>query len=297
MSKQKILLTGAAGMLGSHLLKRVCAMERFEVFTIGRSSTSNGRNFISCDLTCLEQFDSIIEQLRPNYVIHCAANVNVNACEKDQENTYKLHVGTSSIIASKPFIAKQIYISTDSVFDGTKGDYFAGDEKNPLNYYALTKSLGEDEFIKSKQNAIIIRTNIIGYTIPFKNSLFEWAYSSLKSGKAISGFSNIMFNPLYVKTLARLIVDVVLLNEIKKGVYHFGSSGYLSKYDFVQLVAQTFEFDSSLILPVSADREINGVKRPMNTTLNIEETQNELGITFPGIEQELISISTDLKYA
>src|SRR5260221_5681225 len=297
MSKRKLLLTGATGMLGKHIFSLVSGLPQFEVYPVGKSSPGKFKNFVVSDITDLVHFESIVDSLKPEYVIHCAANVNVNACQQDQERTYNLHVGTSSILASKSFISKNIYVSTDSVFDGKKGNYLLSDGKNPLNVYAQTKSFGEDMFLKSTQNSVIIRTNIIGFNIPLKNSLFEWIYLSLKEEKPINGFSNIFFNPLYVKTLAQLMVDSFLLGESENGIYHFGSSNYLSKYDFAKLVALTFGFNDSLIHPINADDHINGVSRPLNTTLNIEETQKKLRIEFPSLEQELVNISNDLKYA
>lgn len=294
MVRQKVLLTGATGMLGKCIFEVLKGLSQFEVYPIARFNASNIENFIACDITDLDNFKSILHKLKPTYVIHCAANVNVNLCETDQDNSYALHVGVAAVIAAQSFIKKTIFISTDSVFDGKDGNYLPGNDKNPLNFYSKSKSLGEDEFIRSKQNAIIIRTNIIGYSIPFKNSLFEWGLKSLKEGKEIQGFSNILFNPLYVKTLANFLVFSILLEEIESGIYHFGSSDYYSKFDFLKLVASIFGYDQGLIQAVEANDAIQGVSRPLNTTLNVSETQRRLNIMLPTLEQEVVKMFKEL---
>src|ERR1044072_537357 len=114
MVKKKILLTGATGMLGRHILDVLTGLPQLEVYAIGRSDLYNYKNFIVCDIAQLDTFEAILNDLKPNYVIHCAANVNVNLCEVDRENTHALHVGSSAVIASRKFIDKSIYISTDS---------------------------------------------------------------------------------------------------------------------------------------------------------------------------------------
>jgi dTDP-4-dehydrorhamnose reductase len=296
VAKPKILVTGSTGMLGSHVFKFASDLADYEIHAIGRSNLQNLKNFIACDLTNLSQFESTIDRLRPDFVIHCAANVNVNGCETDRSRTYDLHVGTSSILASSQFVRQVIFVSTDSVFNGKKGDYKPGDEKNPLNYYAISKSLAEDQFINSNGNSIILRTNIFGFNTPLKSSLFEWAYRALKNQEVISGFTNVFFNPLYVKSLAKFIVDSILAKPINPGIYHFGSADFISKFDFINLVASVFNFDPSLIKPTVANHEIGGVTRALNTTLNTAGTQQKLGLKFPTVKEDLIGLHNDINH-
>ena len=296
VAKPKILVTGSTGMLGSHIFRLASELVDYEIHAIGRSNLLNTKNFITCDLTNLSQFEITIDRLRPDFVIHCAANVNVNACETDRPRTYDLHVGTSAILASRQFVRQTIFVSTDSVFNGKKGDYRPDDEKDPLNYYAISKSLAEDQFVHSSENSVILRTNIFGYSTPLKGSLFEWSYKALKNQEAISGFTNVFFNPLYVKSLAKFIVDSVLAKPVNPGIYHFGSADSISKFDFINLVASVFNFDHSLIKPTVANHEIGGVARALNTTLNTAETQKKLGLKFPSVKEDLTSLYNDIHH-
>lgn len=294
VAKPKLLITGSSGMLGSHIFRFASNLGGYEIHAIGRSNLQNVKNFISCDLTNLSQFKITIDRLKPDFVIHCAANVNVNACETDHTRTYDLHVGTSAILATNQFISQTIFISTDSVFNGKRGNYKPEDKKDPLNYYAISKSLAEDQFINSDGNSVILRTNIFGYNSIARGSLFEWAYKALKNHEVISGFTNVFFNPLYVKSLAKFVVDSVLAKPVNPGIYHFGSADFISKFDFINHVASVFNFDHSLIKPSVANHEIGGVTRALNTTLNTAETQKKLGLKFPSVKQDLKSLYNDI---
>jgi dTDP-4-dehydrorhamnose reductase len=289
-------LTGSTGMLGTHVYRRLLMNADLEILTIGRTRPAGDRNFYECDLTDIAAFSKIIDETKPECVIHCAANVNVNGCETDRDRTYRLHVETCAVLASRAFIKRNVFISTDSVFDGTKGNYVPTDTKNPLNYYALTKSMGEDKLLEAKNTALIIRTNIFGYRLPFQKSLFEWAYRSLKNGDKTPGFGNVRFNPLYVGTLAKLIAGTALSPSMQPGVYHFGCTDNISKFDFIHGLASAFNLDNSLIVKTTAANEIGGVRRPMDTTLETASSAKLAGISLPSFSQEMKSLSNDLSH-
>lgn len=295
MTVKKILLTGATGMLGKHIFTLLEGNAEIDLYAVGRSAQPQIKNYINADISNIAQLHAVLDDLKPECVIHCAAETNVNLCETDKERVYSLHVLSSEAIASKTYISKSIYVSTDSVFDGQRGNYTETDLKNPLNYYAKTKSLGEDMFLHGQHPAVIIRTNIIGYSTPFKSSLFEWAYQNLKQSNPVSGFTNIIFNPLYVKTLAEIVVNETVSKDANTGIYNFGTNGHISKYDFLNMMASAFDFQPGLISPVVADTGNGTTLRPLNTTLNIGETEKKLNIKFPTLQQEVHKIQEDLK--
>src|SRR5690606_3456928 len=140
MRKKKVLLTGASGMLGHHMCNAFAHLPDVDLITVSRSNMLGVKNHIICDIANLKNFDDLLCELKPDHVFHCAANTNVDLCEKRKDYTFSLHVGTAELIASKTFIKHSWYISTDSVFDGTQGNYYEYDKKNPLNFYAKTKS-------------------------------------------------------------------------------------------------------------------------------------------------------------
>lgn len=287
---KKILITGASGMLGRYVVKELSNNDCYTVFSVGRTATNP--NQLICDLSDIAGFQSLLEELRPSYVVHCAANVNLHSCESDKDYTYKLHVQAGRVIGKCAFIERSLYISTDSVFNGTKGNYREEDYVDPLNYYAFTKALGEEAFLNSCHSSLVLRNNIFGFKDPLGNSLFEWAWKNLQAGKQIQGYSNVFFNPLYVGTLAQIIST--LLESKITGLLNLGCKTGLSKYDFIRKIADLGGYPSSLVQEARME-ESGTIKRPFNTTLSVEKAASLQEFNIPDIQTDLNLLYTHFK--
>jgi len=141
----EIILFGSSGVLGKELIK----LQEFD-------SPSQKE----VDITNFDQTRAYIEKVKPYTIIHSAALVGAKECEEDREVAYAVNVlGTRNI--AKVCLdnqIKMIYLSTDSIFDGEKGDYKEEDTPNPINYYSLTKLLGE-AYVQMLDSSLIIRTS------------------------------------------------------------------------------------------------------------------------------------------
>ncbi len=265
---QKILITGATGMLGSKIAEYLSKTEKYKVFVTGRKSINNAYDYTQADLLNAEERNNLLHHVQPDVIVHCAANVNLNDCELNPENAYKIHVHTSEQLAAyNPENCKIIYISTDSVFDGNKKNYTEEDKPAPLNIYAETKFKGEHAVAETNFNHLILRTNIYGFnSAANNNSLFEWIYKNLSAGNAITGFTDIIFNPLYTGQVADIIINC--LEKNLTGVFHAGCEEEISKYTFAKKIAGAFSLDKSLIQPGNSNSVSSTLKRPKNTTLN-----------------------------
>lgn len=274
-SFKRVLITGSNGMLGKDICSGLLAQDNLEVFGANRTEDVNldKDHSILCDITDFPELTNILEHINPDIIIHCAANVNVDGCEKDKEYAYKLNTESTRVLAAyNPINTKFIYISTDSVFDGETGDYKEEDETNPLNYYAWSKLQGEKFALKENPNSIVLRANIYGLHKSEGSSLVEWGLKSLKENKKILGFDDVYFNPLYTNQLAKIIIE--LLNINFKGIVHTGSENIVSKYEFLIRLAQRFSMDTNFISKSSIDSISFNAKRPKNTNLNIDKLLN-----------------------
>lgn len=272
-SKKIILITGASGMLGKKIIQLFSRDDQYEVFGISRRNNYNSTNtvMINIDLMDMQAIENVLNQIKPDVIIHCAANVNLEDCQNNQEAAYKLHVESTKKLANfKPASTKFVYISTDSVFDGKKGNYSEEDQVHPLNYYAESKYLGEKVALTSNPNTLVIRTNIFGIESSKGHSLIEWAIKQLASDQSIKGFDDVLFNPVYVGQLAVIIKELLEKDKIT-GVLNIGSDQFISKYQFLRRVAKTFDFSDELISSVSSDCLQSFIERPKNTTLNIKK--------------------------
>ena len=102
-----------------------------------------------------------------------------------------------------------------------------------------------EKVIQSQPENLILRTNIFGYSIPFKGSIAEWAISNLIKGESITGFTDIFFNTIYTHDLGDLIVHSIE-GELC-GVYHTASLNKVSKYSFVKYVCLSLGVDNDLV--------------------------------------------------
>ncbi|WP_077369573.1 dTDP-4-dehydrorhamnose reductase family protein [Anaerosalibacter sp. Marseille-P3206] len=289
--KQRILITGATGMLGISIINAFKDDNRFEVYGISRrvNEKVNDYNRVIADITDNNELLIILNDIKPDVIIHCAANTNVDSCNHNKEYAYKLHVEATHTLAK--FDSRYIYISTDSVFDGQKGDYYEEDETNPLNYYAVTKLKGEKVSLNSNSKALILRTNIYGFHLEKKNSLVEWALDNLLLNKKINGFNDVYFNPVYVNQLARIIKKIVIIKDIS-GILNVGSKEYISKYKFLIKLAEVFSISKSLIIPKSIDDIKFDAIRPRNTTLNLDKFEYVFK-EIPSIDEGIMELRND----
>ncbi|WP_409068649.1 dTDP-4-dehydrorhamnose reductase family protein [Clostridium sp. FAM 1755] len=289
--RQKILITGSTGMLGKSIINDFKDDNRFEVYGISRriNEKVNNYNRVITDITDNDQLIKILRRINPDVIIHCAANTNVDDCSDNKEYTYKLHVEATQTLAE--FNSRYIYISTDSVFDGQKGDYSEEDEINPLNYYATTKLEGERVSLNSNSKTLILRTNIYGFHLEEKNSLVEWALGNLLLDNKINGFNNVYFNPVYVGQLAKIIKKIVTSSNIT-GILNIGSKEYISKYEFLIRLAEVFNIYINLVIPKSIDDIKFSVLRPRNTTLKLDKLQHILK-EIPSIDEGIKELRKD----
>jgi dTDP-4-dehydrorhamnose reductase len=249
--------------------------DQFEVYGVSRKSeTVENVTVENVDLLNECEIKSVLNRIKPEIIIHCAANVNLADCENNKGDTYKLHVEATKVLAShNNEHTKFIYISTDSVFDGKKGNYNEKDEVNPLNYYAKSKYLGEEIALSSNKNTLVVRTNIYGLNSARGNSLAEWAIEELKNNREINGFDDVFFNPVYVGQLAE-IIKIISVESTINGVLNVGSSKGVSKFQFINELAEIFGFDRNLIKRSKIDGILPQITRPKNTTLNIDKLKS-----------------------
>ncbi len=277
--KKKVLITGISGMLGRAIYKTLNIRSgEYEIYGVSRNHTFQLENALMFygDL-CNDEFVKNITPYAYDIIFHCSAEVNVNICELEREHAYKSNVKGTQNIASLLKYKQLFYISTDSVFDGKIGNYTEVMETNPVNYYAETKLIGERTLNEIRQvgaKYFIIRTNIYGFNNQLKNSLFEWAFKELDKGNKISGYANMYFNPLYVGQLASLLEKMSGL-KIESGIYNVGSNSFISKYEFLSKVVDTFKFDGRLLIKEIYENKV-GADRPLNTTLNISKIKREM---------------------
>ena len=282
MNSNPILITGASGLLGATLAAEYKSM-RLPVMAL--HGVADG------DLTDPQVVEAIFAKHRPAAVIHCAALTDVDYCESHAPAAWLTNVEATRHLATCAAAIRALfaYISTDSVFDGTRGDWTESDSPAPCNVYARSKREGENAARKEHPTALILRTNIFGWHVypqsRRKASLAEWILERLEAGLEVPGFTDVIFSPILANHLAAPILE--LLRDGQSGLFHVAGSWSGSKYEFAARLAEAFGFDRNEILPARLAGAKLKAPRPMNTSLDIRKVCRTLSAQMPGLDDGL----------
>ena len=137
---------------------------------------------------------------------------------------------------------------------------------------------------------LIIRGNVLyDYTLYTNASFLNWVLNSLKNNQAIKVVDDQLNNPTWTQSMA----DILYLS-IKKnisGIYHWGDADFVSRYDFAKIIAETFNYDYSLIKPISTKELSQNAARPLKSGLKSDKISSALNVIPPSIEDCLSKIS------
>lgn len=280
---KKLLITGASGLLG--LNTALEAAKDFDVYgvTYKHHILTDTINLVSADLAAPGTVQQIYEQTQPDWVIHCAALTNLEACESNPELAEELNAHLPARMAEEAARRglRFVHISTDAVFDGKKGNYSEDDVPNPLSVYARTKFAGEKAVAEAYPESIIARVNMFGWSPTGKRSLAEFFFNNLRDGNQVKGFTDVFFSPLLVNDLARILLR--MLDSQLSGLYHLFSADAISKYDFGIAIAQRFDLNKNLISPISVmESELSAARSP-NLSMRTDKLAQALGEQLPNI--------------
>ena len=280
---ERVLVIGA-GFLGGNIA------EKFKDHIITQTNlTKINKNSYILDITDEKQVVDCFHDVKPSIVINCAANTNIDFLERNTPTAYSINgEGIRNLaVTCKKSDVRLIHISTDGIFDGISGNYTEEDKPNPINVYAKSKVIGEENIMKNCLNHVIVRTNFYG-NHPQGKSLFNNILSKLKNRERFTGFDDVIFSPLEVSNLSDLISDVTFSNY--RGILNLSSNESISKYQLCCKMADVFGFDSNLIKKGSIDDAGFIAKRPKNTSLTNTKSKQFTKSKIMSLEDWLLKI-------
>ncbi|MGW8161540.1 MAG: dTDP-4-dehydrorhamnose reductase [Desulfobulbales bacterium] len=253
-----VLITGSKGQLGQDCA-RVLGTEH-TVFAFG-----------SRDLNVADQnmVGHLMQSIKPDVVLNCAAYTAVDACETNQEQCWMVNAEGPGVIAAacRKYGSRMIHISTDYVFDGSKPipqPYTETDPVNPLSQYGLSKLAGEKKVRENAENHLIIRTAWL-FGIGSRNFLKTMLQLAVSEPKRTIRVVNDQFGSLtWTHRLAKQIS--ILLGADLTGTIHATAEGYGSWYDGARLFLKAMHIPFTLEPCTTADYSTPAC-RPANSIL------------------------------
>jgi|TARA_B100000586_G_scaffold260606_1_gene227053 dTDP-4-dehydrorhamnose reductase len=280
----KILILGGSGLLGKKLVEK--ASDSFEVIStfnnhkIEHSKSRTIRIKLPDEIFNLK---SLIFNEKPNLIINTIANTNIDYCEQHKTETYLLHVEMNKQIFKlcEDIASKFIFISSDYVFDGKKGDYMEYDKTSPVNYYGETKAIAESIILQNPTNTVL-RSSLI-YDWDPQVRFLNYVVDKLRKNENIQAYDDFLTAPIFLEDLVGSIIKAV--KKDASGIYNLAGPSCVTRMDFALAIARKFNFDKNLIEPVSVKSLDLIAERPRNSSLNKTKAEKDLDIKFRSIEE------------
>lgn len=270
----RILITGANGMLGRALAERLASGHTLLLW--GRDEADLSDEAAVRDAARGIEFDA---------VIHAAAFTEVDRCESEYELALR---GNRDAVRHVALLARDrgvhfVTVSTDYVFDGTKGEpYVEDDPTAPVNAYGRSKLEGEKAALSSGAAALVVRTSwLFG---PGGKNFVETIAGKLERGEALEVVDDQVGSPTYTRDLAHGIAR--LLGRGATGIVHVTDSGQTTWYDFAVAIAR-YLGSSTPIAPIGSDRIRRPAPRPAYSVLSGERFAGLTGERMPRWEDAL----------
>jgi len=261
----RILLTGAGGLVGRPLVRRLAS--RHEVVALRHADL---------DVTDAALTAKAVAQAQPDAVVHLAAWTDVDGCERDPDRATRVngdgtrHVAEACRSAGAPLH----YVSTDYVFDGTKaGPWVETDEPHPLSAYGRSKLAGEEHVRGRAARWTIVRSQSI-YGAG-KKSFVDSVLARAASGGELSVVTDQRVSPTWAEDLAGAIA--LLVQTGASGVYHVANAGSCTWHECARAALDIAGHPSVPIREIRAADLARPAPRPANSAFDCSKFERDTG--------------------
>ncbi|RRR48629.1 dTDP-4-dehydrorhamnose reductase [Mycolicibacter terrae] len=262
-TRQRIVITGAGGQVGTFLAARAAEAGR-DVLALTSAQ---------CDITDPDAVDAV--DLRANDVlVNCAAYTNVDAAETDPDRAHAVNAAGPGHLAAACARAgaRLIHISTDYVFDGDFGGapprpYEPGDATRPLSVYGRSKLAGENAVLGASPDALVVRTAWV-YTGTAGGTDFVAVMRGRAAGDStVEVVDDQIGSPTYAGDLVEALLALAQAWPTAR-VLHAANAGAASRYEQARAVFSALGADPHRVLPVSSAAPPRPAARPAYSALS-----------------------------
>ena len=280
----KILVTGANGQLGKCLQK------------VSHNFAGHQFHFLGRDHFAIDQFsmvENVLRALRPDVVVNAAAYTAVDKAEQEPALAYMINGEAVGHLAKVCYSLniRLLHVSTDYVFDGTKGTpYLETDQVNPIGIYGKSKLMGEQLVMEQHPDAAVIRTSWV-YS-EFGHNFVKTMIRLMKEKQEIGVVNDQFGCPTYAIDLANCLLQIAE-NDNFPGIYHFANEGVITWFQFACAI-KTHTKSTCIVNPITTQQFPTPAKRPAHSALSNKHIQQTFGLSISGWEQSLKECLTAL---
>ena len=287
------IVIGANGLIGRRLLR---LLKERGISSTGTYNKRPETGLIPLDITDTASLVSIIKGLSPKNIYLCANLAGgVNYCEMNPAQARKFYYDATVSIGQECARTGSsfVFVSTDYVFDGTKGPYREEDAVNPLNIYGRLKSDAEEWIRKNLKDYIIARTtNVFGWDPETATPNYVMnLYRTVKKGEVFNAPSYLWGNPTYAEDLAAALAE--LSGAGASGTFHVVGSSFVDRYDWALKACDILALDRSLIKE-SAEPPAGMVPRPLRPRMDTSKFTGKYKTALHGVTDGLELMKADI---
>ena len=277
----RVLIIGASGFIGHYLQRRLLQKSGFDVTSTynSRAPKDIDQSWYPLEITDHHRLDQIFQKVRPEVVVLLAAIADVKTAEMGPERATEVNVDGARQVARlcKQHHARLIFLSSEYVFSGDRGNYQEDDAPKPNTHYGRTKWQAELAVAREASQWSIVRTSVVyGWPLVGRRNLAAMIIDRLKNNETYIGDTNTYRTPIYVEHLTEGIMRLVA--DYHPGICHLAGADWMNMYQFAGSVAEVFKLDGSLVTPVQA---LAGV--PPKTD-SVEELEQDFKLDMLGLD-------------
>lgn len=287
-----VAITGACGLLGAHLVAALLGHHHVVGFDRHPWWGSRRIELHQGDLGDAAAREAFISFAKPDLLIHCAAMVNVDACEERPADAYFVNGTITGLLArAVPSWCRVVYVTTDGIFRGDAPLSCESDLPCPRTVYGRSKLQGEWETQIATENHLIVRTNFYGWSSGIKSTSAEWLYGALQKGDPVTLFDDFWFTPIYVADLVESMLALIFSGY--NGIFHVAGGERISKYEFGMRLAATAGFSAARVRRGSVADAGLSAPRPRDMSLSSDKLAAVLRRPAPACNAGLMRFLAD----
>ena len=284
----RVLITGASCALGWTIARRLADRCQVTGTYLTHPCHPEGTVGARLDLADGASIEQVFRSSCPDVVIHAAATSDPDACERDPALALRINFEATAELAAlaRDGGSRLIFVSTDLVFDGAKGDYSEEDPAHPLSTYSASKLRAEAATLAADAGNLVLRSALIyGSGSPASGTFLARMLEALAEGRTVRLFTDQRRSPVLADDLAE--GATLAIEKDLAGLYHLGGAEALSRHEFGQQVCRVFGYRGDLLVPVKMADFAAPARRPLDATLDSSKFRGRAGFSPCGVREGL----------